>query len=229
MSTSSSKTSTQKPVFIGAAKPKDFTPDFDLASAFDEIIPDKKKVEASASTSEVEKAAIKQADDAAAATKAKAPAKAKKAPVVRDFSTDKPNRPAEEYRAPKEGRSFVGGSKSITKRDSGINRFAVLIARPGGCTEVEGRHVNPRGFEYSGGFGSYVAQNTGMTILVKDGRYQVASKNSSGEIVVDEESRKAYFDALGGQPYLDQVVNSIRGNLKYDYSGFELSNEMVAA
>lgn len=193
-----------------------------LASSISEVVPDKAAVVAPEPP--IEEAVTEQADKAAAAPKAKKT----KALVVRDFSTDKPNKPIEEYKAPRDGKAFVGnGTKVINKRDSGINRFAALIARPGGCTEAEGRHVNPRGFEYSGGFAGYVAENTGMTVLVKDGRYQVG-KTVGGVVTLDETTRGMYFAALGDEAYLDTVVEMIRSNAKYDYSGFTLSKVPAA-
>jgi hypothetical protein len=165
---------------------------------------------------------------------AEAPKKAKspKAPVVKDHSGDTPNKPIESYRNPREGALYIGsGGKMITRRDSGVNRFAILIARPGGCTEAEGRHVNPRGYEYSGSFAGYVASNTGVSIIVKDGRYQVAGRVAGGGYALDEEVREGVFEALGGDTYLEQTVNFIRSNPKYDYSGFTLSKgaALVAA
>lgn len=170
----------------------------------------------------VEKVASK-AHKADLAVAEKAAKDTEKEVKVRDFSTDKPNRDIGEYRMPKDGKFWLGsGAKGVTQRDSGINRFAILIARPGGCTEAEGRHVNPRGYEYSGGFAGYVASNIGMTVVVKDGRYQVGSRKGS-TVEVDETLRSNFFNALGGEKYLEQTVNFIRGNAKYDYSGFTLS------
>jgi hypothetical protein len=156
----------------------------------------------------------------------KPPTPPKTTPVVRDYSDDKPNRAIEDYRSPRDGKVFPGrhGAR-ISQRDTGVNRYAVLIARPGGCTEAEGRHVNPRGYEYSASFAGYVASQTGMTVVTKDGRYQVGC--AAGPLP-DEASRKAFYDALGGDKYLQQTVNYIRGNAKYDYSGFKLSQPAPA-
>lgn len=190
----------------------------DAAKALDKLVPSKPKAASSGDSGE--KTALAIADKAASDSKAKPESKVK----VKDFSSDKPNRPIEEYRSPKDGKFWLGaGAKQVSARDSGINRFAILIARPGGCTEAEGRHVNPRGYEYSGSFAGYVADNTGMTVCVADGRYQVGEKDTSGVVRPSEEARKSFFDALGGQGYLDRVVEYIRGNTKYDYSGFTLS------
>lgn len=190
----------------------------DAAKALDKLVPSKPKAKADTG----ENAALAIADKAAKDSSAKSEPKVR----VKDFSSDKPNRPIEDYRTPKDGKFWLGaGAKQVSARDSGINRFAILIARPGGCTEGEGRHVNPRGYEYSGSFAGYVADNTGMTVCVADGRYQVGEKDTSGVVRPSEEARKSFFDALGGQGYLDRVVEYIRGNTKYDYSGFTLSEK----
>jgi hypothetical protein len=205
-----------------ASSPKKKIDMASAATALAQLVPDKPTATSSGKA---------EAADLAIANKAAKDPSAKPEATVRvkDYSSDKPNRPVEEYRSPRDGKFWVGsGAKQVSARDSGINRFAILIARPGGCTEIEGRHVNPRGFEYSGSFAGYVADNTGMTVVVADGRYQVGEKDPSGVIRPNENARKGFFDALGGQAYLDRVVDFIRSNAKYDYSGFTLSGPAPA-
>ena len=216
--------SNQLPASSSSSKPKGKIGMSEAASALATLVPNKP---AAKSTSAASDLAI--ADAAAKDPGAKPETKPENKVKVKDYSSDKPNRPIEEYRNPRDGKFWLGGgAKVVSARDSGINRFAILIARPGGCTEAEGRHVNPRGFEYSGSFAGYVADNTGMTVVVNDGRYQVGEKDGTGVVRPSEAARKGFFDALGGQPYLDRVVEFIRGNTKYDYSGFTLSNPAPA-
>lgn len=179
---------------------------------------------------EAEEALYAQADKAAEAAE-KAPKAESKKVVVRDYSDDKPNQPIESYKMPAEGRVYHGApGKTISRRDSGVNRFAILVARPGGASESDMRHVNPRGFEYSTGCRQYVADHTGMTVVVRNERYQVGAKNKAGEIVPDETTRQTFYEALGGDEYLQRTVDFIRSNPKYpEYAEFELSKPLVAA
>lgn len=108
------------------------------------------------------------------------------------------------------GKSYFGAAgKNLSRRDNGLNRHLMIIARTGGATEAEGRAVNPKGPEASAGFGPYIAANTGVSLVVKDGRYQVAA-NVSGALVPDEDERLRVWNTLGGQEYLDQTVEFIR-------------------
>lgn len=208
------------------------TPDEMIGKLLDGDSLAKSKASSDLAQSEVEAAIYEQADKAAEdSTKppgAKSSPKPAKKSVVRDFSADKPNKPIESYKMARDGASYRAGGKTITRRESGVNRFAILIARPGGANEADLRHVNPRGYEYSGGGAGYVAQNTPINIVVKGGRYMVAKDDVAG-LVPDETERAMMFEALGGEDFLNRTVEYIRGNTKYpSYSGFELSAPLVA-
>lgn len=176
------------------------------------------------SANKAESDAIKAANQAAEDAK-------KKGVAVRDFSTDKPNREIASYKTVRDGTVYRGNKgKLISRRDSGVNRFAILIAREDGASEADLRHVNPRGYEYSGGGAGYVSQNTPMDILVKDGRYHAAEIDSTGAASLNEATRKVYFEAFGGQEYLDRTVQFIRANTKYpEYATFKLSGGTSSA
>lgn len=113
-------------------------------------------------------------------------------------------------REPSNGKIYMGTpGKTLKMRDVGVNRHLIIIARPGGCTEAEGRCVNPKGPDASAGFGPYIASLTGVSLIVKDGRYQVAL-NDHGTLVADEDERLRVWNILGGQDYLDQTVTFIQ-------------------
>ena len=171
----------------------------------------------------VKEAVHEQADKAAVAAPPPKPAPTPTpapAPVPAPTS-DKPNKAVDAYRMAPEGKTYKGNkSKHPTARESGVNRFAVLIAHKGGCVESDLRHVNPRGFEYSGGGAGYVAQNVGFNIVVKDGRYQVADST----FALDDVQRETIYQLLGGDDFYERTVDFIRNNKRHtDYATFEPS------